>query len=190
MIYFYPYENIIQYKTKEEIKELKLSPKAMENGRVKNIPIFQSELKKICQKNKWLTIFKSKQITLILPLDYNEKEKEVFLVILENIGFRNIKWQKEKLNLKKNKVILEIHKTYLNKIYLKKKKIMIEKYPFYIFHNALKTIEYILANQEKKNRFYFLGSNSKIPAFITALNQKNLYYFQDYKEYIITHASP
>ncbi len=189
MIYLYPYENIIQYKEKEETSEIELSTNALINGKINNIPIFEAELKHALKKKKWITLFQEKAITLVLPLEYNEKEKEVFLVILENIGLKKIKCIKAKINLKKNKIVLEVHNNYLYKHYLNKKRIITEKYPYYIFKSAKKTIKYILDNQTKKNRFYFLGSNPKIPDLITYFNQPNLYYYTDYKEHIIKHSS-
>ena len=190
MIYLYPYENIIQYKIKEEIHEIELSTKSMEYGKIKNIPIFETELRQILKRKKWISFLQSKSITLILPLDYNEKEKEVFVVILENIGFKNIKITKQRVKIKKNGILLEIHHHYLNKIYLNKNKMICERYPYYIFHNTENTLHYITHDHGKKKRFYLFGSNPKIPHLVFELDNKNVFYYHNYKEYIINLSSP
>ena len=54
MIAIYLFENIIQYKEKEEIKEFIMPKKAMEYGKIKNIPIFEEYLGKLIKQEKWV----------------------------------------------------------------------------------------------------------------------------------------
>ena len=70
MIAIYLFENIIQYKEKEEIKEFIMPKKAMEYGKIKNIPIFEEYLGKLIKQEKWVTLFQSKPIAILLPLFY------------------------------------------------------------------------------------------------------------------------
>ena len=190
MIILFPFDNTILYKENKSIKEIELSTSAMEEGKIKNIPIFEEELRKESKKRKWITLFQSKMLQLILPMDYNEKEKEVFIVILENIGFHNIKCKKEKIPIKKNQVFLELHKNYLNKVYLNKNQVIQEKYPYYILGNIEKTISYIISNYPFKKRFYFIGSYPHIPSLVKSLNQRNVFYYLDAKTFILKHTSP
>ena len=192
MITLYPYENSIQYKEKEEIKEINFSKKAMQYGKIKNIPIFENELKKEAQKRKWVTLFQTKKVHLILPNDYNEKEKEVFLVILENIGLRHIRCSKmnQYLEFKKNKIFLEVHKTYLIKTYYTKKKIVSEFFPYYLCSDAQSTIQHILNQHSIKHRYYLFGSNQNIPNMVKKLNNPNILYYQNCKNYILSVSSP
>lgn len=190
MITLFPFDNTIEYQENDKIEELELSTRAMEDGKIKNIPIFESELKKMVKQKKWITLIRNKPLTLLLPMDYNEKEKEVFLVILENIGFHNIKTQKVKMEFKKNQIFLEIHKNYINKIYKKKTKIIHEKYPCYIFGSIENTISYIIKNHPGKKRFYFIGNYPNVKECVNHINQRNVYYYLDSNSFIIRHASP
>ena len=52
MVAIYLFENIIQYKEKEEIKEFIMPKKAMEYGKIKNIPMFEEYVSKLIKQEK------------------------------------------------------------------------------------------------------------------------------------------
>ena len=52
MITLFPFDNTIEYQENDKIEEFELSTRAMEDGKIKNIPIFESELKKNSQTKK------------------------------------------------------------------------------------------------------------------------------------------
>ena len=86
MIILYLYENTIQVKEKDIIKEFVLSPEAMMYGKVRNSNLFEQQLHKIVVQEKWITFFKTKKILLIVPANYEAIDKEIFTVILNNLG--------------------------------------------------------------------------------------------------------
>lgn len=192
MIDIYLFDNIIQYKQKEEIKEFIMPKNAMKYGKVKNIPIFEKQLEKLAKKERWLTLLKARKIHIILPSHYNEVDKEVILVIFNNIGLKKIKCNKELnyLELKKNQILINVHNDYLTLLRKEKNKIITGIYPYDIFENFNHTIEYILKKFSTKYRYYFLGNNNIFIKFIETKKQKNLYYFQNHNEYIINKILP
>lgn len=191
MIILYLYDNIMQFKEKEEIKEYPFPKEAMDYGKIKNIPIFETYLQKLVKKEKWNHILKPKKYFIIIPNFYTECDKEVLTVILNNIGIRNIKFIKENklLKLKKNKVIINTHNKYLTLTQLEKNNLKSYFVPYYIFGNIEKTLDFIINNSSKKSRFYFIGNNNK---FLTLMDSTtlNLFYFYDYKTYLINQFIP
>lgn len=186
MIILYFYDNMIQYKEKEEINEIIFPEDALFYGKVKNISLFETHLEKLAHQKKWLTLWKAKKLTIIIPNYYSECDKEVLTVILQNIGFQNIIFKKEEecLNLRKNQIICNIHKNYLM-LYKRNSEPLL--YPFYIFLSMKKTMEYILKKTSNKYQYILIGNNPKI---INYAEENNLYYYQDFKEYIIKNAIP
>jgi len=187
MVTLYFYDNIIQYKEREEIKEYILPSNAMDYGKIKNIPIFENCFKKLALQEKWLGIFQKKNITVILPNHYNEMDKEVIDAVFYNIGLKVVKYMKENklYNLKNNQVILNIHQKYLTYISKQKNKIIVEVYPFYIFNNLNSTLNFILKNKPSKNRYFCIGNNHNIPHIVDMKNVSNLLYYRDYSEHLI-----
>ena len=94
MITLYLYENSIQYKDKKQIKEIEFPKEAMQYGKIKNIPIFELSLHKLIVKERWITLFKSKKVNIIIPAHYTEMDKEVLMTILNNLGITHIQYQK------------------------------------------------------------------------------------------------
>lgn len=189
MITLYLYDNIIQYKEKEEIKECPLSEEALEYGRIKNITLFETQLEKLAKQKKWLSLFKSKKIQIILPFYYSDCDKEVLTVILQNIGFQNIKLKKEGqcINLKKYQIICNIHKKYLV-LYKFQKEPML--YPFYLFSGMKNTLEFILKKNSRKFQYILIGNNPKIIEYAEQKKDSNICYYQECKEYIIKQRIP
>lgn len=186
MIILYFYDNFIQYKEKEEINEIAFPEEALDYGKIKNISLFETYLEKLARHKKWLTLFKAKKLILVVPIHYSECDKEVLTVILQNIGFQNISFKKEEqgLNLRKNQIICNIHKKYLM-VYKKDTETVL--FPFYIFSGMKDTMTYILKKTSKKYQYILIGNNHKI---IEYAEKNNLYYYQDFKEYIIKNIIP
>lgn len=192
MIILYLYDNVIESKEKEEIKEHLFPKEAMDYGKIKNIPLFEAHLKTVAKKEKWVSFITSKKLFIILPNYYNECDKELLNTILSNIGVKNITFFKENnlLSLKKNNIFLNVFKKYLVITKRTKKKISSEVIPYYIFGNVEKTIDFILTKNEKKGRYFFIGNNDHIPELVERKKQPNLYFYSNYKTYIINLISP
>lgn len=186
MITLYFFDNIIQYKEKEEIIEIVFPEDVLDYGKVKNISLFETNLEKLARQKKWITLLRTKKITIIIPSYYSECDKEVLTVIFQNIGLQNINFKKEEecLNLRKNQIICNIHKKYLM-LYKKDSEPLL--YPFYIFLSMKKTMDYILRKTSNKYQYILIGNNSKI---IDYAEENNLCYYQDLKEYIIKNITP
>lgn len=192
MITIYPYENSIQYQEKTEIKEFIMSPKSMQYGKIKNIPIFEENLSKLIKQEKWVTLFKSKSIRIILPIHYEEIDKEIITVILNNLGIKNIKYIKETnlLEIKNNQIILNVHETYITMIKKSKKNTINYFYPANIFPSIEHIIKNIIKENSSKYRYIFLGSNTNIPKMIENQENNNLFYYKNYKNYYLTKYIP
>lgn len=187
MITLYLYENTIQYKDKKQIKEIEFPKEAMQYGKIKNIPIFELSLHKLIVKERWVTLFKSKKVNIIIPAHYTEMDKEVLMTILNNLGITHIQYQKETnlYNFKKNQIYLNIHRRYLIMLKKEYKKTNSFIYPFYIFNTLENTLKYIL-NKEKTSKIYLLGSNDNIPNIVNKLKQERIFYYHDYKNHLIS----
>lgn len=192
MITLYLYDNVIQSKEKEEIKEHVLPIKVMDYGKIKNIPMFEKHLKMIAKKEKWVKLVTSKKINIILPNYYNECDKEILNAILVNIGFKGITFTKENhlISLKKNSNLINVFNKYLVITKRSKNSINSEVIPYYILGNLEKTLEFILSKKTKKSRYFFIGNNDRIPELIEQKKSPNLYYYFNYKTYIINQISP
>ncbi len=192
MIIIYLFDNVIQYKEKEEIKEFTMPKNAMKYGKIKNIPIFEKELDKLIKKEKWGILFRSKTIHIILPVHYDEIDKEILTVLFNNNGIKNIKYTKEinLFDLKKNQIIINIHSAYLTTVEKRKKNIAIYFYPFNIFDSLENTLSFIFNKYSKKIRYILLGSNENIPKIAKKSNNKQLFYYQEYKRYIVKKYIP
>lgn len=192
MITIYLYENIIEYKEKESIKEFIFPKEAMEYGKIKNIPIFEETLKRLIQKEKWNKLLFSKTIHIILPLHYNELDKEILTVLLNNNGIKNIRYMREihLLDLKKNNIIINLHNTYLTLIKKEKQKTIILFYPINIFKNIQNTLDYILKNNKQNTKIFFLGSNKNIPSIVLSQKNNKLFYYKNHRNYLITKYIP
>jgi len=192
MITLYFYENIIQYMEKEEIQEYKISPKAMKYGKIRNIPIFEEEFSQLVKQEKWSTLFHTKKIRIILPLHYEEIDKEILTSILNNNNIKQITFQKEinLFQLKKNQIIVNLNETYLTLIKKAKRKTEILFFPTNIFQSTENMLKHIIENNSEKSRFYFLGSNKNISKLITKINNNRLFYFQNASQHIIQKLIP
>jgi len=187
MVTIYLFENIIQYKEKEEIKEYSMPTNAMKYGKIINIPIFESAFNKLAKKEKWICWYKSKSMTIILPVHYEETDKEVLTVVLNNIGIKKITYKKEIniLNIKNNQKILNIHENYVTTIEQKKGNKKIYFYPTNIFLNTESLISFILKNDKSKYRYYILGSKKNISKVVETINKTNIYYYKKSRTQII-----
>ncbi len=192
MITLYLYENKIQYMEKEEIKEYTISKKAMKYGKIKNIPLFEEELIKLIKKEKWSTLIYSKKIKIILPIHYEEIDKQILTSILKNNGIKIISYVKEStlFNLKKNQIIINIHDNYFT--ILKKKNNKIEKnyVPTMFFKSLKQIIKALLENNSEKYRYYFLGSNKEIITIIKELENRKIFYFNNASTYLLEKEIP
>ena len=150
MITIYLYENTIQYKENEEIKENVFPKEAMAYGKIKDINLFEQALYKFINKKKWIIFLKPK-----------------------------------KIHLNKNQIYINIHNSYLLLTKKVSKNTKTISYPFYIFNGFENTINYILKHY-KNTRFYIFGSNEQIPKYVIKMQNKKVYYFQNYKNYIIS----
>ncbi len=187
MITIYLYENTIQYKENEQIKKTVFPKESMAYGKIKNINLFEQTLYKFINKEKWITFLKTKKIQLIIPGDYENVDKEILLTILNNLGLTHITCYDEKnlYPINKNQIYINVHNNYLLLTKKKSKKNITINYPFYIFNGFKNTLNYIL-KKYKNNYFYLYGSNEQIPTFVIKLQNKKVYYYQNYKNYIIS----
>jgi len=192
MITLYLYENIIQYMEKEEIKEYIINENAMSYGKIKNIPQFEEALIELIKKEKWSTLFYSKKIRIIIPIHYEEIDKEILTTLLLNNGIKHITYKKESslLELKNNQVILNLHQNYLTM--LKKTRGKTEKlfFPTNIFQTPENMIKYIIENNSKKYRYYFIGSNKNISKIVNNLNDNRLFYYCNNHVYLMKKLIP
>ena len=187
MITIYLYENTIQYKENEEIKENVFPKEAMAYGKIKDINLFEQALYKFINKKKWITFLKPKKIHLIIPGNYENVDKEILLTILNNLGLTHITCYDEKTlyTINKNQIYINIHNSYLLLTKKVSKNTKTISYPFYIFNGFENTINYILKHY-KNTRFYLFGSNEQIPKYVIKTQNKKVYYYQNYKNYIIS----
>lgn len=187
MITIYLYENTIQYKENEEIKENVFPKEAMAYGKIKDINLFEQALYKFINKKKWIIFLKPKKIHLIIPGNYENVDKEILLTILNNLGLTHITCYDEKTlyTINKNQIYINIHNSYLLLTKKVSKNTKTISYPFYIFNGFENTINYILKHY-KNTRFYLFGSNEQIPKYVIKMQNKKVYYFQNYKNYIIS----
>ena len=187
MITLYLYENTIQYKENNRIKEIIFPKESMIYGKIKDITLFEQNLYKFINKEKWVTFLKSKKIHIIIPGNYENIDKEVLLTTLNNLGLTHITYYEEKkfFEVQKNQIYLNIHNSYLLLIKKVNKNIRTRVYTFYIFNGFKKTLDYIIKNYKNTN-FYLFGSNEKIPKYVIKLQNRKIYYFQNYKNYIIS----
>jgi len=192
MITLYFYENIIQYKEKEEINEFIISPKAMQYGKIRNIPLFEEKIGELIKKEKWNTLFHKKELTIILPIHYEEIDKEVLNTILNNYGFNKVKYIKEinLLELKKNQTIINLHEKYFTLIKNKDNNKKCYFYPINIFGTIEESLKYLKTNSTLKERFFFFGSNEKLPQIIDKILDSNVFYYSNYKTYLISKCIP
>ncbi len=188
MIILYPYENVIQYKINNQIKEFIMPKKAMKYGKITNIPIFEKELGTLIKKEGWVTLLKSKKITLILPLHYTELDKEIFTVLLNNNGIKTVKYKKEisLLELEKNKIFINIHETYATLVKKEKNKIILF-YPLNIFTSLDDFLSFVTKN---KKQIFIYGSNENIKENIVKKKHMNIFYYNNLKTFIITKYIP
>ena len=192
MVTLYFYENIIQYMEKEEVKEYEVSKKAMSYGKIKNIPLFENEIANLIKQEKWCTLLHSKKITLILPLHYEEVDKELMTTILNNNNIKSINYKKESnlFPLKKNQIIINFHENYLTSLQKIKNKIEKKFIPTNIFQSSESMIKYLIENSSEKSRFYFLGSNKNISKLIRKIHNNRLFYFQNANDHVIQMLIP
>ncbi len=191
MITIYPYENVIQYEENEKVQEFRLSKKAMKYGKIINIPRFEKELEELIKRENWKKRMKPKKFLLLLPIHYEEVDKELFTVLLNNAGIKKITYQKEqsRLPLKKNDTYINIHETYITLIE-KKKTISKKMYSIDVFQSIYKTLDFIFTNQQGKTKYLLYGSNQNIPNIVNAYQKENLYFYNNYKTFIITKTKP
>ena len=187
MITIYLYENTIQYKEKEKIKETTFPKEAMAYGKIKDINLFEQALYKFINKEKWITFLKTKKIHLIIPGNYENVDKEILLTVLNNLGLTHITYHDEKTlyTINKNQIYLNIHSSYLLLTKKTSKNLKTINYPYYIFNGFENTINYIIQNY-KNTRFYLFGSNEHIPKYVRNIQNKKVYYYQNHKNYIIS----
>lgn len=192
MITLYFYENKIQYMEKEEIKEYKVSQKAMQYGKIKNISLFEEELAKLIKKEKWSTLISSKKMRIILPIHYEEIDKEIITTLLINNGIKKITYIKENslFDLKKNQIIVNLHDNYLTILKKTNNKITKEFIPVGFFKSLKNLIKNLLENNPEKSRYYFLGSNKEIKKVIKELRKNNIFYFNNNSTYILEKGIP
>ena len=191
MVAIYLFENIIQYKEKEEIKEFIMPKKAMEYGKIKNIPIFEEYLSKLIKQEKWVNLFQSKPIAILLPLFYEETDKEILTVILNNLGIKNIKYKKELsiYDKKNNQLILNVHTNYITVYYQQKCAGIKRFYPLNIYHNIDEAIKHIQKNY-KNTTMYLLGSNSKLANLIKKIDSHRCFYYQNHRTILLEKYIP
>ncbi len=192
MITLYLFENIIQYKEKEEIKEFVFPKKAMKYGKIRNIPLFEKKLEELVKKEKWVSFFQTKQITIILPLHYEEIDKEILLMLLNELGFKKTKTKKE-INLykrKNNQVILNIHNSYATLFVQKKGKTIKKFYPTNIFFNVEKMLNFILQNYENESLFHIMGSYPNMKTLVKNLANTKCLYFKNSRTYLLEKYIP
>lgn len=187
MIILYLYENTIQVKEKDIIKEFALSPEAMMYGKVRNSNLFEQQLHKIVVQEKWITFFKTKKVLLIVPANYEAIDKEIITVILNNLGITNIKYQEETTlyDIKPNQLFLNVNESYLLCTRITHKKKKTQFYPYYVLGNLSTTIEWIIKCNKKK-KIYLFGSYENIPKLVKNYNFQTIFYYNNYKNFIIS----
>lgn len=187
MIILYLYENTIQVKEKDIIKEFALLPEAMMYGKVKNSNLFEQQLHKIVVQEKWITFFKTKKVLLIVPANYEAIDKEIITVILNNLGITNIKYQEETTlyDIKPNQLYLNVNESYLLCTRITHKKKKTQFYPNYVLGNLSTTIEWII-KYNKKKKIYLFGSYENIPKLAKNYKFQTIFYYNNYKNFIIS----
>ncbi len=191
MITLYLYENVIQYKEKEKIKEIMFSKKAMAQGKIKNLSLFEKELHHWLQKERYnMRLLKPKSICIILPLHYEEIDQELLTILLNDNGLKKITYQKEQsfFSLKKNEVVINLHETYFT-LLKKEKKIITEYYPISLFKNSKMALRFAMKKENPKTCFLFLGSNKEIPTLNQKKNSQKIFYFNNYKTYLLDYEN-
>ena len=187
MIILYLYENTIQVKEKNTIKEFTITQEAMIYGKVRNSNLFEQQLHQIILKEKWITFFKTKKILLIVPANYEAIDKEIITVILNNLGITNIKYQEETTlyDIKPNQLFLNVNESYLLCTRITHKKKKTQFYPYYVLGNLSTTIEWIIKCNKKK-KIYLFGSYESIPKLAKNYNFQTIFYYNNYKNFIIS----
>ena len=111
----------------------------------------------------------------------------ILLTILNNLGLTHITCYDEKTlyTINKNQIYINVHNSYLLLTKKVSKNIKTISYPFYILNGFENTINYILKHY-KNTRFYLFGSNEQIPKYVIKTQNKKVYYYQNYKNYIIS----
>lgn len=185
MVILYPYENVIQYQEKEKIKTFVFSKNAMQYGKIKNIPIFERELKKLVKKEHWISLLKQKEIVLITPTHYHEIDREVFTVLLNDLGLKNIKYKKESalIEKKKNTVFIHLHETYAMVIKKEKNQVTLF-YPLNIFSSLDHFFDFLLIDSNK--RYIFWGTNKEMIKKITERKLANVFFYQNLENFLIS----
>lgn len=187
MIILYLYENTIQVKEKNTIKEFTITQEAMIYGKVRNSNLFEQQLHQIILKEKWITFFKTKKVLLIVPANYEAIDKEIITVILNNLGITNIKYQEETTlyDIKPNQLFLNVNESYLLCTRITHKKKKTQFYPYYVLGNLSTTIEWIIKCNKKK-KIYLFGSYENIPKLVKNYNFQTIFYYNNYKNFIIS----
>ena len=187
MIEVYLYENVMQYKVKEVIKEFVFPKNAMYYGKIRNIPIFEETLYKLVKKEKWNQFLKPKNITVILPSHYQEIDKEMLTVLFQNVGIKSIKFKKEinLLPLKNNQVYLNVNQNYILGIIRKKNRVDKRFFPVNIFNSVENTIKHILKVYGDSVRYYLYGTYSSIEKLPIKYNKKDIFYFRNSNHFLL-----
>ena len=186
MVVIYLYENVIQYLQNKKIHEFTISKKAMQYGKIKNIPLFEKELHKLIKKEKWVTFIHSISLKIILPIHYEETDKELLTILLNNNGIKKISYLKEEnlLSCQKDQMLIELHQNYF--LTYKNEKINWVKFcPLNIFQKETEAMRYLFKKEKNQTSFLFFGSNSKIPSLINKIQKKNCLYYNNYKTYLL-----
>jgi len=63
-------------------------------------------------------------------------------------------------------------------------------YPLNIFPSIEEALKYVIKQSSKKCRFHFIGSNERLPKIIEKIVDQNIFYYNNFKTFLITKYIP
>lgn len=191
-IIMYLTNNTIHCYIKKEKKYFiwNLSPKILKYGKIVHRPKFQKELAEFFKKEKILKRFHRNIIYFLTPPIFEEVDKEILKLILEDFPINELKFIKENnlYQIRKNIIWINLNNTYAY-IFMKTNHHIITM----LWHNnqGIK-LEELVKNQlsiyPKIKKIILIGTNKDLPIISETLaknTQKRVLYYEDYDKYLI-----
>lgn len=184
-------KEIICYQKKEaKYFSWKIDSKIIKFGKVIHRPKFQNELNKFFKKEKILKKFYRNIIYFLTPPTFEEIDKEIMQITLEDFLVSEVRFFKE-VNLyqgKKNTIWVNIFDNYAYITFLNeknKKTILWQKENEYSIEE---NIQRIIEKYPKIKKIICIGSIKTIPHIsqkIEIMVKKRVLYYEDYDQYLI-----
>ncbi len=191
-IIIYISNNILNCYLKREKKYYtwNLSSKIMKYGKIIHRPKFQKELTFFFKKEKILKKFQKNILYFLVPPNFEEIDKEILKLSVEDINIYELKIIKENnlYSLRKNIMWINLNENYA---YLS---IKTNHHMLTILWNSSQgysLIDFIkiqLKNYPKIKKLILIGSNRKIPEISNQLfvaTKKRVLYYEEYDKYLI-----